>query len=102
MSADVVQLPKPLGLEVVNMRRMNKGALIAFVDVKILAWGITLIDCKWFRKDEREWIGLPSTNYTTKQGKTIYKNLVEFSTPEALQRFQTAVLTELWEVRPKS
>ena len=93
MSATVTQL-RP-GVVVSNVRRINKGALVSIFDAEIPAWRLLIKDCKLFRKEDREWVGLPSSSRTNKDGKTIYKDLVEFSDPEAFKRFETACLADL-------
>lgn len=80
------------GITAGDLRKVNKGALVGFCQLTIHAWHLVLSDCKWFRKDGNEWIALPSSSYTNRDGKTVYKNLVEFSDKEAAARFQEAAL----------
>lgn len=80
------------GIRCLSRKFINKGALVAICDIEIAGWHLMLNDCKWFRKDNKQWIGMPSTSFTNREGKTIYKNVVEFSDKDAAARFQAAAL----------
>ena len=86
---------RPAGVVVSNVRRIGKGALVSIFDAEIPAWHLLIKECKLFRKEDREWICLPSSPWTNKDGKTIYKDLIEFNDPEAFKRFQAACLADL-------
>jgi hypothetical protein len=90
MTETVVQLNR--GVRAERIHYINKGALIGFVNIHIPAWNLTLKNCGWFQKDGREWIGLPTAQYTRKDGKTSHLTLVEFTDETALKRFQNAAL----------
>lgn len=66
---------------------VDKGSLFARVSVEIPAWHMT-IECLWFKKDEHEWIGLPSEKLPS--GK--YRPLISFTDESVRDRFQTAAL----------
>jgi hypothetical protein len=99
MSAEIIPSYQH-GVTILKLRRIDKGALIAFCDIEIPAWGIILHDCKWFGKDGREWIGLPSTSYVNREDKTIYKDLMEFTDRQKGDRFQQAALAAIRSYRP--
>lgn len=80
------------GVTCLSLRRIDKGALVGFCDIKIEAWHLVLKDCKWFKKGPAEWIGMPSTKFTDKNGKDHYSDLVEFSDKYSADRFQAAAL----------
>jgi hypothetical protein len=104
-TAEVTQFPQR-GIRCVSLRHINKGALIAFCDLQCEAWSLLLHDrkwsceawslllhdCKWFSKNGNEWISLPSTSYTNRDGKTVYKDLIEFTDKEVSERFNRAAL----------
>ena len=92
MSAVVQPLRPASGIQARGLRRIERGALIGFCDILIPAWHIVLHDCKWFRKGDNEWVGLPSTSFVGKDGKTVYKDLIEFTDKDAAERFQRAAL----------
>lgn len=91
-TASNVSLLPQRGIECVARRMINKGALIAVCDIRINGWHLLLKDCKWFRKDNKSWIGLPSTSFKDREGKTIYKTVVELDDKDAYARFQAAAL----------
>jgi hypothetical protein len=89
---NVAQLRPTTGIRVTRVHPINKGALVAFCDIHIEAWGLAIYDCKHFKTNKAEWIGLPSSAFTNRDGKTLYKTLVEFTDKEAAERFQRAAL----------
>ncbi len=91
-SSNIQQLRPASGIIATDLRKVNKGALVAFCTLNIPAWHLTLNDCKWFKTNKGEWIGLPSSSFTARDGAVRYKNLVEFSDKEASARFQEAAL----------
>ncbi len=89
---NVAQLRPSSGILVTRVNNINKGALVGFCDIRIEAWGLAIYDCKHFKTDKAEWIGMPSSSFTTRDGKKTYKDLVEFTDKEAAARFQRAAL----------
>lgn len=80
------------GIVATKLRRIDKGALIGFVDLRIEGWGLVINDCKWFRTGKSEWIGMPSSKFTSRDGKTTYKDIIEFADKEIEERFLAAAL----------
>jgi hypothetical protein len=66
-------------------------AVIGSVDLTIRAWRLR-ISCLWCSNDKGEWISLPTDSFTNRDGKKIYKHLVEFTDKQAYDRFQGAAL----------
>lgn len=99
MSANVVSAFPQRGIHCLTRRMVNKGSLVAFCDLKITAWNLVLKDCKWFKKGPAEWVGLPSSSYTNRDGKMIYKDLVEFDDKHAAERFQAAALAAVHDFK---
>jgi DNA-binding cell septation regulator SpoVG len=90
---DNVQAIRPEGgIVATKLRRIDKGALVGFVDLRIEGWGLILNDCKWFRTNKAEWIGMPSAKFTTRDGKTTYKDIIEFTDKAIEDRFLAAAL----------
>ncbi len=75
-----------------NLRRVGKGALVGFFEIHVPAWGIVFHDCKWFRTNKGEWIGLPSSSFKNRDGQTVWKNLVEVSDKDADRYFRDRAL----------
>jgi hypothetical protein len=91
----VTQFKPKSGVVVSDVRHIGKGALVSIFNVEVPSWHLVLKDCKLFEKNGEQWVGLPSTSYTNREGKTVYKDLVEFSDDDAADRFQNAVLDDL-------
>lgn len=93
----------PVGITCVELRRINKGALLGFATLRIEAWHLTIHNCGWFRSTKGEWISMPSQRYETRDGKVKYQPLVEFSDKMAAERFQAAALRAVQsaEARPR-
>lgn len=97
---NVAQLrPAAEGIVCTRFRAINKGALVGFCDIEIKAWNLAIFDCKYFKTNKAEWIGAPSSAFTTRDGKTQYKNLVEFTDKAASERFQLAALAAVRSFR---
>jgi hypothetical protein len=94
-ASNVEQLRPSVEVRASEIRMVNKGALVGFFDVSVIRWGLTFKDCKLFRKDGREWVGMPSTSYTNRDGKTVYRDIIEFSDKDIAARFSEAALRAL-------
>lgn len=98
--SNVTPLPSDGRMFARELKRINKGALVGFFELHIPEWGVVLHDCKWFRTNKGEWIGLPSTSFTTREGVKTWKNLVEFPDREAGARFQEAAMAAVRRIAP--
>lgn len=87
-----LERPRQQGIVARNLRRIDKGALRALVDLEILGWHIELKDCRWFAKDDREWVGFPVQIYTTPSGQKNYNDIIKFTDRDAGDRFAKAAL----------
>jgi len=89
-------LSPPLRVVVQNVRRIDKGALVAVFDAEIPAWNLLLKECKWFHTDgQPDSITPPTSFWTTDSGKRIYLDVIQFTTPETLEAFVQACLANL-------
>lgn len=86
-----VERPAPHGVVARELRFVEKGALVGFVTLEIPGWRLVFKGCRWFRKDGREWVSLPSERYE-KDGAVKWRDLVEFTDKEAAARFRAAAL----------
>jgi hypothetical protein len=82
------------GIIASNLRRIDKGAVVGKVDIEIPAWHLK-ITCLWMKKDDREWVSLPSDKFTNRDGKTVYRDLVEITDKTTHDRFQAAALAAI-------
>jgi hypothetical protein len=78
-------------ITVSNPRKINKGALIGFLDVALPS-GMKLNGCTLLEKDGKRWIGLPSKEWTKTDGSKSYVPIVEIPDREARDKFNAAVL----------
>jgi len=79
---------------VINVRLVDKGVLVAFFDVEIPQWHITIYGCQHFKKEARQWVSLPSRKVDGKDGKTTYLPYIKFS-DVVKKKFEEACLAEL-------
>lgn len=89
-AANVVPLDR--GVTCLALRRIEKGSILGFCVLKINAWNLIVRDCKWMSGERGDWVALPSSSYTDKDGKKRYTPIVEFSDKEAARRFQDAAI----------
>lgn len=66
----------------IDLHRFEQGALKAFADATF-AFGDTDLTVRGFRVIQRDgqqpWVGLPSSSFTNKDGKTVNKTVIEMS-----------------------
>jgi hypothetical protein len=75
-----------------NWRPVNRGALIANADLVIPRWRTVFYSCGLFRQNGKEWVSLPSKEWTDSGGKKRYFEAVAFCDLETNKRFQAAAL----------
>jgi hypothetical protein len=76
---------------VTNPKLLRKGALIGSVDIDT-PWGLKVIGGMLFEKEGKRWVNFPSKEWTKQDGTRGFFPLLEWTSPEARQRFQRAVL----------
>lgn len=66
-------------MKIINYKPLNKGALVAFFDLQMPKWGVTLKGCGHFKstKGGKEWVTMPSKPFEA-DGGTKYQQLVTF------------------------
>ncbi len=79
-------------LEILNIRGINKGTLLATCDVHIIPWQMTLHEVKIFEKGTNRWIGMPAKEFTTDTGEKKYTELVTFDSDAVKIRFRAQVM----------
>jgi hypothetical protein len=80
-------------LEIDNVKQINKGALVAVLNVRIVEWKITLYEIKVFQKGENRWLGMPCKEVITQAGEKKYFELVQFDRDDDVKtRFRDEVL----------
>jgi len=81
-------------MKVLNWRAVSKGSLRGFFTV-VLPSGMRIHDCSLFEKDGQRWVNGPTHSFTSNDGKTSRKTLVEFVDKNTAGRFSAAVLAAL-------
>lgn len=62
-------------MKISNYEAVGKGHLVGVFSVTIPSWnGLTINDCKLFEKDGQHWVGLPSREFLTHDGKKHYED----------------------------
>lgn len=77
-------------MKIKNLRAINKGSLIASVDIEFDAWGLTIRECLVRDGKFGMWVTMPSKQYE-KDGKTNYYDLLIWE-KEKGKAFQEAVM----------
>lgn len=62
-------------LEVKNIKLVNKGALVCSFTIFIDNLGLSIHECKYFKKDNKKWISMPQREYE-KEGKKYFFSYV--------------------------
>lgn len=76
--------PIPSFKVVDGFRHINKGTLKAFFSVQI-AGKVIIHDCRIVQQEgQKPWASLPQSEYTNKDGKKVYRPIVEL--PDAWRR----------------
>jgi hypothetical protein len=95
MASDAAALARNLPpMMALNFRRVESGALHGIFDIRVVHWYLTLRSCRWFVKGRTEWVGLPSRQWTDKNGRTHYDENVVIDDVHAA-RFQDSALEAL-------
>ena len=76
-----------MDVTILKYREYSKNTLYGFCEISIN--GLKIRDCSHHRKDEQEWLNLPSKSYES-DGQTKYYSLVQFLDKTDHWRFQDA------------
>jgi hypothetical protein len=81
-------------VDILNYKQINKGCLIGRFDVKIPEWGILLRGCSYFKKEGKEWLGMPCSRLEGKDGRPVSYDHVILDKP-IRARFDAACLEKI-------
>jgi hypothetical protein len=81
-------------MKILNYKLINKGTVIAAMDIEIPEWGFTIKRCTEFNKEGKRWISFPSYKFNDEQGGTKYSPYV-FMEKTRKERFDKGVLALL-------
>jgi hypothetical protein len=82
------------GFVVSDWKAYSKNTLRGFLTITVPS-GMVLRGCTLHEKEGARWIGLPAQKFLKGGGVTTYMPVVEFTTKEARDRFNSAALRAL-------
>lgn len=74
-----------------EFKKYEQNTLKAFVDIELLDTCLVIKGCAVHQKDGSAWIGFPGRKYE-EDGTTKWANILEFSTKEKKEEFQSAAV----------
>jgi hypothetical protein len=74
-------------VKALNLRRCQKGSLLAFLDLELPS-GLILRGCTLHDSDGRKWVGLPGKPYKDAAGKDVWANIIDFRDRSTRNNFQ--------------
>jgi len=78
-----------------DFREYKKNTLQAFVTLEILDICLEIKDCTVHQKDGKAWIGFPGMQYTDKDGKKQWKNILEFKDDDMKNSFRMSAVAAI-------
>jgi hypothetical protein len=88
-------------IEILNFKMVDKGALIATFDAKMLKWGGLIIgECKYFESGAKKWVQLSSREYES-EGKKKYFQLIRYEDRELDSKLKETIMHEVQKMRQK-
>ena len=82
-------------IEITSFKRIDKGHLLAVVDLTITEWRLSFKGALIFEKKGGRWVGLPQKTFTGDDGRTKYTATVAWTDKGVETRFRDAVLDAL-------
>jgi len=83
-------------MKILKYKVYKKNTLLGFLEVETPS-GMILKNLTYHRKDDKEWIGLPSREYVKEDGTKAYANIVDFTTRNLYWDFTQTVIRALKE-----
>ena len=78
-----------------DFREYKKNTLQGFVALEILDINLEIKDCTVHQKDGKAWIGFPGVQFTDKDGKKQWKNIIEFKDDDMKNAFRTSAVAAI-------
>ena len=82
-------------IEITSFKRIDKGHLLAVVDLTITEWRLSFKGVLILEKKGGRWVGLPQKTFTGDDGRTKYTATVAWTDKGVETRFRDAVLDAL-------
>jgi hypothetical protein len=84
-----------------NWKAIGKNTLVGSADVIIVKWHLVFKSVCWHRKGDREWIGLPAREWTDRDGKRQFADVIGFINHGTARGFREAALAAIREFAGK-
>lgn len=89
-------------IEILKFELVNKNALIAKFNVKMVKWGgLVIRECTYFESGDKKWINLPSRQYEV-EGKKKYFAYLGYEDRTMNDKFQKTILDAVIEYMEKN
>ncbi|RPI86035.1 MAG: hypothetical protein EHM34_00545 [Nitrosopumilales archaeon] len=89
-------------IEILKFELINKNALIAKFNIKMLKWGgLVIRECTYFESGDKKWINLPSRQYEV-EGKKKFFPFIAYEDREINDKFQKTILNAVSEYMEKN
>jgi len=89
-------------IEIQKFELVNKGALIAKFNCKMMKWGgLVIRECTYFESGDRKWINLPSRPYEV-EGKKKFFPYLAYEDRTVNDKFQEMILKAVSEYMQKN
>ena len=70
--------PAPAAIIARNWKAINKSTIVGSADVIVVRWHLLLKGCRWHRKGDKEWLGLPAREWPDKDGNRQFADVIGF------------------------
>jgi hypothetical protein len=85
-----------------SLKMINKGTLVAYVDLTFSKWRFTIRGCAWHRKEDREWVNLSTREWSGADGQRKFFKVCEFVNHGDARRFQEVALEAIHRLVPEA
>lgn len=79
-------------IEIQNIKKIEKGPLIASCSIHIIPWCMTMHEVKIFQQGANKWVSLPCRDQINNDGTKKYIDLLSFDTDDVRNRFRAQIL----------
>ena len=85
-------------IEISKFELVNKGALIARFNCKMMKWGgLQIRECTLFESGSKRWINLPSRQYEDSEGKKKYYPFLAYEDRVMDDKFKESIMKAIDE-----
>jgi hypothetical protein len=84
--------PPEASVRASDLKMIGENTLGATIDLIIPKWHLVIRGAPWSQKGGHEWVAVPATEWSDRNGTPEFSNILEFTDRETAGRFQGAVL----------